>query len=167
MPFRNRVFLLAIALFAIACAPKVIITGNKANSLNGSTLPAKDVLILELTDIADIEIEPIAQLEVKDNGLTTNCGYDRHFDISELYASTSFTRSAASCNATALSTFRPLLSISSLASMALVPCRRTMMGTVDVADVLVGIHHALCHTVAAHDAAEDVHQDRLHWGPSG
>jgi CPA2 family monovalent cation:H+ antiporter-2 len=43
--------------------------------------------------------------------------------------STSFTRSAASCSATALSTFKPLLSISSFASTALVPCRRTMIGT--------------------------------------
>jgi hypothetical protein len=37
-------------------------------------------------------------------------------------------------------------------------------GDFDVADVLVGIHDALCYAVAAHDAAEDVHQDGLHCG---
>lgn len=52
-------------------------------------------------------------------------GADMIFD----HFSTSFTLSAASCSATALSTFKPLLSISSLASIALVPCKRTMIGT--------------------------------------
>src|SRR5690606_21090864 len=37
-------------------------------------------------------------------------------------------------------------------------------GHLDLADVHVGIHNALGHAVAAHDTAEDVHQDGFHAG---
>ncbi len=44
-------------------------------------------------------------------------------------ASTSFTRAAASFSSVADFTFRPLSSMMRAPSSALVPCRRTMMGT--------------------------------------
>ena len=55
-------------------------------------------------------------------------GYEIHPNVF-FYPSTSWTLSAASLNSTTEITSRPLSSMSSLASTALVPCNLTMMGT--------------------------------------